>query len=432
MRIVLLTPGTGSFYCGTCIRDNALAVALGKQGHDAMMVPLYLPPALDEAAASENAPLFYGGINVYLQQKSGLFRHTPRWADRLFDAPPLLRGAAKRAGMTQAHDLGDLTVSMLRGEDGRQAKELDRLVEWLASDGRADVVCLSNALLMGLARRIKAETGALVACTLQGEDTFLDSLPPSDRDAAWQTLAERAGEVDAFIAVSQYHADLMTARAKLSPARVHVVYNGILLDGYTAAPAAAPPSPPALGYLARMCPPKGLETLIEAYILLRKNDRIKNLQLRVAGAQTEADLPFVARLRARLDAEGVGGDAAFLPNISRDEKIAFLQSLSALSVPATYGESFGLYVVEALAAGVPVVQPRHAVFPELLAQTGGGVLCEPDSPAALARAVEDLLADPARAQSLGQEGQRNVFAKFSVAEMARNTLAVFTNAAGTT
>jgi glycosyltransferase involved in cell wall biosynthesis len=426
LRIILLTPGTGSFFCGTCIRDNALAVALRKQGHDALMVPLYLPPALDEAAASENAPLFYGGINVYLQQKVGLFRHTPRWADRFFDTPPLLQSAARRAGMTQAHDLGDLTVSMLRGEDGRQVKELNRLVEWLATDGKADVVCLSNALLMGLARRIKKESGALVACTLQGEDTFLDSLPPSDAKAAWQTLTERAADVDAFIAVSNYHAHLMRGRAKLPSEKVHVVYNGILLDGYPTD--AAPPAVPALGYLARMCPPKGLETLVEAFILLRRNHRIPNLQLRIAGAQTEADLPFVARLQARLNAEGLGNDVVFLPNISREEKIAFLRSLSVLSVPATYGESFGLYVVEALAAGVPVVQPRHAVFPELLAETGGGVLCEPDSPESLSAAVEDLLSDPARTRALGEEGQRNVWAKFSVDEMARNTLAAFARA----
>ena len=409
------------------MRDNALAVALTRQGHDAMMVPLYLPPTLDEAAVPEPVPLFYGGINVYLQQKSGFFRKTPRWVDRLFDAPALLQGAARKAGMTQAHELGDLTVSMLRGEEGRQVKELDRLVDWLASDGQANVVCLSNALLMGLARRIKAETGAVVACTLQGEDTFLDSLPEPDRGAAWETLAERAGDVDAFIAVSHYHADLMRARAKLPEDRVHVVYNGILLDGYGPRPAS--PTPPALGYLARMCPPKGLETLVEAYIILRKNDRVKNLQLRVAGAKTPADEPFVARLQARLEAEKLSGDTAFLPNVDRAGKIAFLKGLSALSVPATYGESFGLYVIEALAAGVPVVQPRHAVFPELLGATGGGMLCEPDDPHALAAAIEELLGDPARAQALGEAGRRTIFEKFGVDEMARNTFQVFERAA---
>src|SRR5437016_8142537 len=232
MRIIQLTAGTGSFLCGTCIRDNALVMALREQGHDALMVPMYLQPMLDEASGAEGAPLFYGGINVYLQEKSGFFRKTPRWVDRLFDTPGMLKAAARKAGMTRASQLGELTVSTLRGEDGRQAKELDRLVEWLAAEGRADVVCLSNILLIGLARRIRAETGAAVVCTLQGEDTFLDSLPEPDRRQAWETIAERAKDVDAFIAVSHYHADLMCSRAHLPAERVYTVYNGIRLEGY--------------------------------------------------------------------------------------------------------------------------------------------------------------------------------------------------------
>ncbi len=423
MRILLLTPGTGSFYCGTCMRDNALALALRRQGHDALMVPMYLPPTLDEASAAEGAPLFYGGVNVYLQQASPLFRKTPRWVDRLFDSPAVLRSAAKRAGMTKASELGAMTLSMLRGEDGHQAKELDHLVAWLAGDGKADVVCLSNALLMGLARRIRNETGAKVACTLQGEDTFLDSLSEPHRTESWRTLAERAADVDAFVAVSRYHADLMTDRMKLPPERVHVVYNGIDLTGY------GPPTPlepPALGYLARMYPPKGLGTLVEAYLLLRKSKRIKGLKLRVAGAQTAGDVSYVADLRAKLEAEGLGADVAFFPNVDRDAKIAFLRGLSAFSVPATYGESFGLYVLEALAAGVPVVQPRHAVFPELLAETGGGVLfAPPDDPRALADALEELLCDPQRARALGEEGRRRVSEKFHVDAMAANVARIF-------
>lgn len=422
LRIVLLTPGTGSFYCGTCMRDNALAVALRRLGHDALMVPMYLPPALDEASAADGAPLFFGGINVYLQQKSAVFRKTPRWLDRIFDGPGALAGAAKRAGMTQPADLGDLTLSMLRGEDGNQVKELDRLVEWLAGDGRADVVLLSNALLMGLARRIKRGTGATVACTLHGEDTFLDALPEPDRTACWETLADRARDVDVFVAVSHYHADLMTRRARLNADRVRVVYNGIDLSGYGPS---SPSEPPVVGYLARMCPPKGLHTLIDAFLLLRQGDKIPGVRLRIAGAQTAGDIAYVGEQRAKLAAAGLAGDVEFLPNIGRDKKVAFLRGLSALSVPATYGESFGLYVVEALAAGVPVVQPRHAVFPELLAETGGGVLCEPDDPRSLADALADLLANPARARELGEEGRRVVNTRFGVDVMARKVAAVF-------
>lgn len=427
MRILFLTPGTGSFYCGTCMRDNALAVALRRLGHDAQLTPMYLPLALDEEAA-ENTPLFYGGVNVYLQQVSPLFRKTPRWVDKMLDSPGVLKSAAKRAGMTKASDVGDMTVSMLRGEDGNQAKELDRMVEWMKVDGKPDVVCLSNALLMGLGRRIKQDTGAQLVCTLQGEDTYLDAMLEPDRTRAWETMAERASDFDAFIAVSHYHAEIMTRRCRLDPAKVHVVYNGISLEGYDTP--TTPPATPTLGYLARMYPPKGLGTLVEAYLLLRKKGAISQLKLRVAGAQTGGDTEYVASLVAKLKAAGVDGDAEFLPNVDRDAKIAFLKSLTVFSTPATYGESFGLYVIEALAAGVPVVQPRHAVFPELLGETGGGVLCEPDNPQALADAIEALLCDPARAHALGEEGRRTVFEKFSAEAMAKSVEQVFTGLVG--
>lgn len=427
MRILFLTPGTGSFYCGTCMRDNALAVALRRSGHDALMVPMYLPPTLDEASAADGAPLFYGGINVYLQQVSRLFRNTPRWLDRLLDAPGALAGAAKRAGMTRPEDLGPLTLSMLRGEEGNQNKELDRLVEWLAADGRADVVVLSNALLVGLARRIRTECGSIVLCTLHGEDTFVDSLPEPDRTACWDTIAARGADVDRYVAVSRYHADLMRRRARLDPAKVDVVYNGIDLSGY--APASHD-GPPVLGYLARMCPTKGLHTLVDAYLILHRRGSVPGLTLRVAGAQTAGDVAYVEDLMRRIDAAGAGGTVTFHPNVDRAQKVEFLRSLSVLSVPATYGESFGLYVVEALAAGVPVVQPRHAVFPELLGETGGGVLVEPDDPEALADGLEGLLRDPAAARELGAQGRARVLERFDVDTMAKGVLETIGRAKG--
>jgi len=427
VRIIHLTPGTGSFYCGTCLRDNALTAELRRRGHEARLVPMYLPPILDEASTAEGEPLFYGGVNVYLQQKSALFRKLPRAVDRLFDAPKVLRMAASRAGSTDARDLGDLTVSTLRGEEGNQVKELNRLVEWLA-DKKPEAVILSNALLVGLARRIKQATGAAVVCTLQGEDSFLDSLPAPDRQRAWDTLSERAKDCDAFIAVSHYYGNVMRERAKLPADRVHVVYNGIVLDGY--APALTPPRQPTLGYFARMCPPKGLHTLVEAYIILRQHHRVPNLKLRVGGSMTKADEQFVNQIRQRLASAGITDGVEFLPNLSRDEKIAFLQSLSVLSVPATYGESFGLYLIEAWAAGVPVVQPRHAAFPELIAATGGGVLCAPNDPPALAAAIEELLRNPEAARAMGARGRQAVMEKFSVERMADGVLRVLQQVVG--
>jgi len=424
MRIVQLTPGTGSFYCGTCLRDNALVVELRRQGHDALLVPLYLPLVVDEALPERVGPLFYGGIKIYLQQKFGGFRAAPRWLDRLLDAPSLLAAAARRAGMTSPRDLGDLTLSMLRGEAGHQAKELARLTDWLVSEIHPEAVCLSTALLVGMARQIRARTGARLVCALAGEDAFLDSLPEPTRREAWELVAERASDVDAFVAVSRYFADVMIHRARLPADRVHVVYPGIRLDGFEPAP--APPEPPVIGYLARMIPGKGLGTLVDAFIRLREAGAAPRAKLRVAGACTAADLPFVRALQQRLRTHGLEGDAEFLPNLSREAKIAFLRGLTLLSVPATYGEAFGLYVLEANAVGVPVVQPRHGAFPEVLAATGGGVLCEPDDPASLAEALARLLADPEAARALGRQGRDAVQRRFTAERMARETLAVIT------
>ena len=421
MRLVLLTPGTGSFFCGTCVRDNALTLALRTLGHDARLVPMYLPPALDEASGAESSPLFYGGVNVYLQQVAPLFRKTPRWLDAVLDGPGALGQAAKRAGSTDPKDLGPMTVSMLRGEDGHQKKELDRLTAWLKNEAKPDVVLLSNALLLGLGGQIKRETGALVGCTLQGEDTFLDALPEPDRTAAWQEVEKRARDFDALIAVSRYHADLMAARANLPIEKVHVVHNGITLDGFPETRTL--PETPTIGFLSRMCPPKGLHTLVDAFCLLAKTH--PTVRLAVGGAQTQGDLVYVGEQQEKLRKAGLSERASFHPNLDREEKIAFLSGLSALSVPALYGESFGLYLLEALAAGVPVVQPRHGAFPEVLGATGGGILYDDLTPTGLADALGALLADPARRLALGAEGRMNVRERFSVERMAREVSRVF-------
>ena len=425
MNLVQLTPGAGPMYCGGCLRDNALVAALRRQGHEALMVPLYLPLTLDEADEAAGTPIFFGGIKVFLEQKSAIFRGAPGWLRDLLDARPLLKLAAGKAAGTRPIDVGDLTLSMLRGEEGNQSRALAELIQWLRTQPRPDVVCLSNALLVGMARKLKADLGVPVVCTLQGEDFFLDGLPSTHRQECWRTLASRAAEVDLFIAPSRYFGDLMRERLGLRPEQVRVVPNGIHLAGYPTPGTAAPDrrSRPVVGFFARMCPEKGLDTLVEAFIALRRRGRAGEVKLRVGGSCGPADRAFVEEQRGRLAAAGLEKEVEVLPNPDRAAKIEFLRSLSVVSVPARCGEAFGLYVIEAMAAGVPVVQPQVAAFPEVLEVTGGGITCAANDSQALAEKLEELLLDPQRAQALGEAGQRAVFEKFSAEEMARATIA---------
>jgi len=419
LNIIQITPGTGNFYCGSCLRDAALVVELRRRGHDVLCVPLYLPFVVEENDLTD-VPIFFGGINVFLQQHSSIFRHTPRWIDRWLDRPALLGLASRGDHLTSARELGELTLSMLHGEEGRQVKEVRRLTDWLRELPRADVICLSNALLMGIGATLKRTLSVPVVCTLQGEDTFLDDLPEPLSGQAWDVLCEKARSIDLFIPVSDYYRDVMGSRLGVPRDRTVPVHNGIDFDTFS--PRTVWPDPPVLGFFARMCPAKGLHTLVDAYIRIRTESALPSLRLHIGGAQTASDEGYVREQNQKLCAAGLDGDVVWRPNLEREEKVDFLRGLTLLSVPATYGESFGLYVLEALACEVPVVQPDHAAFKELISGTGGGLLVPPDDVDALAAAVVALAGDRERNQAMGRAGSARAREKYSLEAMADGVL----------
>jgi len=417
MRFLMLMPGTGHFYCGSCLRDDWLARALRDLGHDTVVAPLYLPMMLEKPGTDEEVHM--GGVNVYLQQKARLARHLPGWVSRLLDRPGFLRWVSRRGDMTSPRDLGAIAISILEGVDGRQAKEVEKLGEWARTIEEPDVIVISNVMLSGVGRQIGAELKRPVICTLQGEAPFLDALPQPYRDRAWEVLRKNVKDIDLLVPVSRYYGDLMQEKLGVAPERLAVVHNGIDLEDMREEPVPiAQRAPPTIGFLAQMSRDKGLHTLVDAFLILKERDRIKDLRLRVAGTQLKPDLPLVRELQQRVDERGCGADIEFLPNIERAEKLAFLQTLSVLSVPATYGESFGLYLLEAMASGVPVVQPGHGAFPEILEATGGGLLCEPDDPSSLAEKLEELLVDGDRSQALADCGRTSVLENFTATSMA--------------
>jgi glycosyltransferase involved in cell wall biosynthesis len=386
---------------------------------------------LDEEDQSRGTPVFFGGVSVYLEQKTGFFRRAPQWLHGMLASPAVLKWAGSKAGKTRAADVADLTISMLRGEEGNQARELDQLISFLKSQPRPDAVCLSNAMLAGLVRKLKSGLRCPVVLTLQGEDHFIDSMPEPARTEVWRTLAERASEADVFVAPTRYFGERMRERLGFPAAKLRVVHNGINLDGYSMVSDAEAhvqgAGPPVLGYFARMCREKGLDVLVDAFLHIRERGKVPNLRLHIGGGCGPGDEEFVEQQTAKLRAAGVLADVEFHPNLSREKKLEFFHELTVFSVPALYGEAFGLYLIEAMAAGVPVVQPRVAAFPELVEATGGGKLCEPE-PLALGQAIERLLLDEDRLRALGEKARHSVYAGFSVERMAREMVRVFADA----
>ena len=222
-------------YCGSCLRDNALAAELKSRGHDVLLVPLYTPTLTDEPNVSEGR-VFFGGISVYLQQKARFFRWAPRIVDKLLDAPWLIKAASSGSISTDPRSLGELTISMLKGEDGFQRKEFEKMIEWLASEPAPDVVQLPNALLASLAPSIRRALKAPVHCTLQGEDLFLDGLTKPHRAESLDLIRKNAESIDRFTAVSAYYADFMARYLSIPREKIDVVPLGISLDGIRSAP----------------------------------------------------------------------------------------------------------------------------------------------------------------------------------------------------
>ncbi|MBN8218139.1 MAG: glycosyltransferase family 4 protein [Spirochaetes bacterium] len=416
MKIVYVVPGFGgTFYCQNCFRDGAMIRLLRRGGHDVVVSPMYLP--LTGAAATPGAPVFFGAINLYLQEKFPLFRRAPAWLKRFFDRPFFLRFASARAGSTRVRGLEGMTLSVLRGELGHQAAALDELVTWLKRVEKPDLVHLSNALILGLAPRIRRETGARIICSLQDEDTWVEAMEHPHDDTAWSIMAEQARHVDAFVSVSKTYGEKMRRRLSIPPKKLHVVPIGVETRGRSAS--ALPWDPPVIGFLSRLSPTLGLDVLLDAFALVKKDPRLAAARLHLTGGLTGDDGAFLRRAKRRLSRAGILGDVSFIPDAFASDLRAFLRGLTVLSVPVPGGEAFGTYQIEAMAAGVPVVQPDAGAFPEIVKDTGGGLIYAPNDAAHLAKALTELLTDRALAGKLGRRGQESVRKKYSVEAMVK-------------
>ncbi|MEZ5355848.1 MAG: glycosyltransferase family 4 protein [Bryobacteraceae bacterium] len=422
MKILSITAGAANMYCGSCLRDNALAGELRRQGHDVILLPLYTPTRTDEANFSHQR-VFFGGISIFLEQNVPLFRRTPKFLDWLWDLPGVISLFAGRGVEVDPAQLGALTVSILEGVHGHQRKEIANLTDWLRHEPRPDLVTLPYTLLLSLARPLKEVTGRPVVCTLQGEELFLQGLAEPYRSRALDLVRRQVEDVDAFIAVSHYGARFMAGFLGIPPGKIHTVPLGISLDGHQRVPR-NPGGTRRIGFLSRIAPEKGLHLLAEAFRILHdRGDR--SVVLEAAGYIAPEQRAYLAEVQGKLAGWGLTDRFTYHGELDRAAKLAFLQSLDVMSIPATYDEPKGIPVLEALASAVPVVQPRRGSFPEMIEATGGGLLVEPDSPEALATALAAMLGDTEMARRMGDSGHAAVHARFGIAAMAEATAAVY-------
>lgn len=425
MNIIQIIPGSGgSFYCGNCLRDSKYVAALRDQGHDVIKIPMYLPIFADEHDIRD-IPVFYGAVSIYLKQLYPVFRKAPLWVDRLLNSKPLLKMAASMAGSTNAKGLEEMTVSMLLGEDGKQQEELERLTDWMAAHCKPDIIHISNALLLGLVHRIKEKLNVPIVCSLQDEDVWVDAMKPVFREQIWKLMSEKAKDVDYFIAVSDYFLKVMQKRMNLPSEKIQNLYLGVDPQDYEFVPTRS--NRRSIGYISRMCYENGFDILIDAFILLKKKIFFKDVKLILTGGYTGSDANYIKGIRKKLSREKLDGQFEFIEDFEETGRKVFFNKVSVVTVPVRNGEAFGMYLLESMASGIPVVQPGLGAFPEIVNLAGGGVIYQPNTPEALCQALADLLSEHEKLDTFSANGRKGVELNFNIHNQAREMIEVYKN-----
>lgn len=400
------------------MHDNALAKALAADGWDVQLVPTYTPIRTDERDSSVDQ-VFFGGINVFLQQKIPLFRYLPAVLDRFLDNPKLIRRVTSQTHEMSPKFLGQLALSMLKGTGGNQRKEVLRLCRWLKSQ-QPDLILFTNILIGGCIPEIKKQSPAPILVTLQGDDVFLDSLEPQHKSACIERIKELSNQVDGFIVHSEFFRDYMSQYFGFNKEKIFVTPLGLDVNDFRKLESTTSEIK-KIGYLAKLAPQKGLHNLVDAFIELKKLPDTENVKLEIAGWLGPENQAFAEQQIKRLRYAGLKKEFEYLGAIEREEKLSMLKGLHVLSVPTEFLEPKGLYLLEAMAAGVPVVQPAHACFLELVEQSQGGILYEVGNVQEHVTALMSVLSDDNLRQKLSQSGRDFVHQNRNAHAMAVST-----------
>ena len=429
MKIMHIIPGSGgSFYCGNCLRDAKYVEAMRKSDHMVVKLPMYLPLFADEHDLSREIPVFYGAISIYLKQLFPIFRKAPAWVERALNSKPMLKLASKFAGSTRAKGLEEMTISMLLGEEGQQKDELQRMVDWIVENCSPDVIHLSNALLLGLSQQLGERLNVPVICSLQDEDVWVDVMKPSARDSVWKLMSKKAEYFSSFISVSDFYAGVMKEKMEIPEHKLVSVHIGVDPGDYTFIPVSEKKR--NIGYVSRMSYGNGLDILIDAFILLKKKEEFNDVGLVLTGGSTGDDRKYLSDIKHRIREHGLHHQVEFHEDFEEEGLKEYFKKVSMVSVPVRNGEAFGIYLLECMASGVPVVQPALGAFPEIIDLTRGGTIYKENTPEALAEALEKLLTNQEELDRLSREGKEGADKHFHIDIQAERMVKIYENAIG--
>ena len=418
MKIVYLITGSGgSFYCGNCYRDMLYVKAIRKvPGIEVSAIPLYLPPDTSGIDTDLDKNVFFGAISLYLREKVPFLRKMPAFLDKIFDASPMLKIAARQAGTTRTAGLEDLTLNMIKGDNKIRENEVERLVRYLMKDSKPDAVHLSNALIIGLASQLKKRLNIKMFCSLQNEDDWIEEMAEPYRSHAWKMIGKEAANIDAFISPSLYYKELFVSKTGVDGNNIHVVQSGI--DSPAESDTSETQHPPSIGYYCRVNYLNGFDKLVDAFISIKSKDLFPGLSLHVCGGFTGDDKPFIREQIKKIKDNGYKSFVKIYPEFYGPGKTEFFSNIDVMSVPVRKYDAYGLYILEANSFGVPVVQPATGAFPEILEKTGGGIIYSPDNTDELSAGLIKLLNDISLRKSLGEIGRKNVHEKLTLEKMS--------------
>jgi glycosyltransferase involved in cell wall biosynthesis len=385
-------------------------------GIEASAIPLYLPPDINTVETGFDRNVFFGAISMFLREKVGFLRNMPAVFDKFLDSRFFLKFAARQAGTTSTEGYEELTIGMIEGDNAFRKAEVDRLVKYLVRNGKPDIIHLSNALILGIARQIKKRIDVKIVCSLLNEDDWIDDMAEPFRSRAWKMIARESVYVDTFVTPSHYYKEFFITATGIKGDNVMVVPIGY--DPEFDLESRSVSGSPAIGYFSRINYNNGFDKLVDAFIELRKKNMVKGITLNVCGGFTGIDRSFISEQFKKIREAGLSESIKIFPEFQGDGKMEFFKNVDVICVPVHKYDGYGLYLLEANSAGIPVVQPATGAFPEIVSKTGGGIVYSPDNLENLASSLHKLLTDKELNRQLGEAGKNIVRQDLSLDKMS--------------